>query len=302
MLIFDRVDTRLFKAFLAAADAENFTLAADRAGMTQSGISQHIAKLEEQVGVSLFERINKRVLLTDAGTDLKNFVETYSDTLDSFIDRVAQKKSDLQGPVRYAMPASCLKTPHFSKLLEDRKNFPKVDIHVTIAANDEIFDRLIKGEIDFGFVTKKSENPVIRHDLFCQEQYSLVGQRDLIKGISAQTLFQTPFISYPGMSVLLEFWRQVYFPQKKTFNAFSMNKMGQINHLGGALTMVRQGLGCGVFPRHCVADILESKETVAFTHPAKRDPLGNVYIASRKNFALPARVQRVLETFRKMKP
>ncbi|OYZ11959.1 MAG: hypothetical protein B7Y39_19090 [Bdellovibrio sp. 28-41-41] len=56
MLVFDRIDTRLFKAFLAAAIAENFTQAAEKAGMTQSGISQHIAKLEEQVGVGPTQR------------------------------------------------------------------------------------------------------------------------------------------------------------------------------------------------------------------------------------------------------
>lgn len=191
--------------------------------MTQSGMSQHIAKLEEQVGVPLFERINKKVILTEAGSDLRNFIETYSDTLDSFIDRVTQKNSEPQGSVGYAMPASCLKTPHFPILLEETTKYPKVDINVTIAANDEIFERLVKGEINFGFVTRKSDNPVIQHELFAQEQYTLVGRdRDLIRGITAQSLPKTPFIFYPGMDVLLEFWRHVYFPSKKDFNAHSM--------------------------------------------------------------------------------
>ncbi|OYZ17520.1 MAG: hypothetical protein B7Y39_15185 [Bdellovibrio sp. 28-41-41] len=250
----------------------------------------------------MFERINKRVLLTEAGSDLKNFIETYSDTLDSFIDSVAQKKSEPRGQVRYAMPASCLKTPHFPILLEERLKFPKIDINVTIAANDEIFEKLIKGEIDFGFVTKKSENPVIQHELFAQEQYALVGHdRSLVKSISSQTLSEIPFISYPGMDVLLEFWKHIYFPQKKNFNAHSMVHRGEINHLDGAITMVRHGVGCGVFPRHCVEEFILSKELFAYSHQLKRDPVGEIFIVTRKNFNLPTRVQRVLDTFWKMK-
>ena len=230
-------------------------------------------------------------------------METYSDTLDSFIDRVAQKNSEPQGPVAYAMPSSCLKTPHFSILLEKRLGFPKVDIKVTIAANDEILDKLVSGEIDFGFVTKKSENPVINHELFAQEQYTLVGKdKDLIKGIDSKNLDDTPFILYPGMDVLLEFWRQVYFPQKKNFNAHSMLRRGEINHLDGAITMVKHGLGCGIFPRHCVDGFIPSRELFAFTQPGKKDPMGDIYIATRKNFVLPARVKRVLDTFWQMKP
>lgn len=250
----------------------------------------------------LFERINKKVLLTEAGSDLKTFIETYSDTLDSFIDRVTQKKSEPQGPVSYAMPASCLKTPHFPILLEERSKFPKVDINVTIATNDEIFEKLVRGEIDFGFVTKKSNNPVVQHELFAQEQYTLVSRdRDLIRSISGPTLSEIPFISYPGIDVLLEFWKHVYFPQKKNFNAHSMLRKGSINHLDGAITMVHRGLGCGIFPRHCVEELIRAKELFAYTHQLKRDPVGDIFIVSRKNFVLPTRVQRVLDTFWKMK-
>ncbi len=302
MLIFDRIDTKLFKAFMAAATVQNFTRAAEKAGMTQSGMSQNIAKLEGQLGVPLFERINKKVLLTDAGKELKNFLDSYSETLDLFIDRVAQRKSEPEGLVSYAMPASCLKTPHFPSLLEERLNFPKIDLNVTIAANDEIFEKLIKGDIDFGFVTKRSENPVIRHEIFAQEQYSLVGRdRDLIKKISFENLAKLPFVFYPGMEVLLDFWRQAYFPYKKTFNPLSAIHKGNINHLDGAITMVRHGLGFSIFPLHCVDDLIQSRTLFAYKHQHKSDPIGEIYLVTRKNCILTARVERVIKTFLNMK-
>ena len=302
MIIFDRIDTRLFKAFLAASETKNFTTAAGKAGMTQSGVSQHIARLEEQVGVPLFERVNKKVLLTAEGSELKSFIETYSDTLDSFVDRVAQRKSRILGAVSYAMPSSCLKTPHFSMLLEERAQFPDVDLKVVISANDEIFEKLVAGDIDFGFVTKRSENPAVMHQIFAQEEYVLVASdKAQATQISAKTLADTPFIFYPGMDVLLEYWRQAHFPQKRNFNAFSMLRRGEINPLDGAITMVLHGVGCGIFPRHCVEPFIATKKLHVLKQPGKSDPKGDIYIVTRRNQAYPNRVRRVLDAFWGMK-
>src|SRR5690349_14109732 len=119
-LPFEKVDTRLFRAFNAASDAGSFTLGAAKAGMTQSGMSQHIAKLEEQLGVPLFERVNKKVLLTPAGTRLKTFIEESSERLERFVEDLTKDKAEARGLVKYAMPVFCLKTPHFPMLLESR--------------------------------------------------------------------------------------------------------------------------------------------------------------------------------------
>jgi len=47
---FARLDGGSFKAFVAAAKALNFTTAAEKAAMTQSGVSQHVARLERELG------------------------------------------------------------------------------------------------------------------------------------------------------------------------------------------------------------------------------------------------------------
>lgn len=60
-------DLAVLQAFEAAARHENFTKAAVELNLTQSAISRQIRTLEDQLGVSLFERIRKRVLLSTAG-------------------------------------------------------------------------------------------------------------------------------------------------------------------------------------------------------------------------------------------
>ncbi|WND02538.1 LysR family transcriptional regulator [Temperatibacter marinus] len=63
------MDLYLIRYFLAVVEAGNFTRAAKNQNVTQPTLSAGIKKLEEQVGLSLFERTNKRVFLTDAGSN-----------------------------------------------------------------------------------------------------------------------------------------------------------------------------------------------------------------------------------------
>jgi DNA-binding transcriptional LysR family regulator len=62
------MDIYLLKYFLAVVETGSFTRAADRAFVTQPTLSAGIKKLEQQMGHVLFERSNRRVFLTDAGT------------------------------------------------------------------------------------------------------------------------------------------------------------------------------------------------------------------------------------------
>ena len=67
------LDPRLLRAFAAIADAGSFTLAADRLSMTQSTISQQLARLEEAVGQVLIDRAARPIQPTAAGGRLLGY-------------------------------------------------------------------------------------------------------------------------------------------------------------------------------------------------------------------------------------
>lgn len=71
------------RVFEAAARHENFTAAATELGMTQAAVSYQIRLLEERLGVPLFRREKKRVILTEAGRRALPEVKRAFDTLDS---------------------------------------------------------------------------------------------------------------------------------------------------------------------------------------------------------------------------
>ncbi|HEX4925651.1 MAG TPA: LysR family transcriptional regulator, partial [Bdellovibrionales bacterium] len=275
----------------------NFISAAKKAAMTQSGVSQQVAKLEEQVGVPLFDRINKKVLLTTAGRLLLEFIEQQHDQTERLLERLSSEARDLQGLVRYAMPHSCLMTPHFPILLQMRnKGFSGVKLKVTLCPTEEVIERLLARDIDFGFVTKRSRNPAVRHQVFAEEQYVLIGPKRT--EVSAKSLASMPFIDHPGMAELFDSWRRHHLPSARKLSAESLNLCGTINGLHGALTMVSEGLGYTVVPRHCAQTV---KGVWIYEDPAKPDPSNQISIVSLFGVRPTQRVQAVLGAFWKMK-
>ena len=66
----DRIDWNLARAFSATADAGSLSAAARKLGLAPPTLSRQVAALEAALGVTLFERIGKRLVLTDAGLGL----------------------------------------------------------------------------------------------------------------------------------------------------------------------------------------------------------------------------------------
>ena len=71
------------RAFEAAARLGNFTRAGEELGMTQAAVSYQVKLLEERLGVPLFNRVRRQVMLTEAGRRLAPLVSGAFDTLDT---------------------------------------------------------------------------------------------------------------------------------------------------------------------------------------------------------------------------
>ena len=116
------------------------------------------------------------------------------------------------GPVAYAMPASCLLSPHFPMLLAAReRSFPGVEIKVTLCPSSEVVERLLRPEIDFGFVTHHSGETDIHFEPFCEEEYVLVG-RETPKGFDLEN---ARWLDHPGADILFQHWFGAKFPKKR---------------------------------------------------------------------------------------
>ena len=133
------------RAFEAAARHLSFTRAADELAVTQAAISHQIKGLEEQIGMPLFQRRNRSLILTRAGQMLLPDMTDAFDRMDSSLSKI--KRQDEAGILTVSTMDSLAATWLMPRLAKFRAQHD--DIDVRLATSDTIGDYERDG-IDIG--------------------------------------------------------------------------------------------------------------------------------------------------------
>jgi len=103
----DRMDIRQLRYFLTVAEEGQVTAAAKRLNMEQPPLSRQIRQLEEEIGVTLFDRSGKRLTLTHAGHLLKRRAEELLRQLQETIEEVQELDEGVRGTLSIGCVVSC---------------------------------------------------------------------------------------------------------------------------------------------------------------------------------------------------
>lgn len=144
------LDSDLLRTFVAVADLENFTRAADAVGRTQSAVSMQIKRLEELIGDPLFERGPRGVALTRRGNDLLVNARRIVDLLDETAASLVAPALD--GKVRIGIPEEYGASVLPRALSAFDKVHPNVEIMVRHACSSDQKAALEAGELDLAVV------------------------------------------------------------------------------------------------------------------------------------------------------
>jgi LysR family cyn operon transcriptional activator len=142
------MELRQLKYFIASAETLNFTEAASQCCITQSTLSQQIKQLENDLGTPLFERIGKRVFLSEAG---KNFLPFAQQTV-ADAEYGIQRIKDMEG---LTIGNLCVGTTFgLSALITDAidrftKAYPDIYIEVVFLKQDHLIEAVKERKIDF---------------------------------------------------------------------------------------------------------------------------------------------------------
>src|SRR5215472_4217005 len=93
------MEVHQLRYFCAVAEAGSFTRAAEREQVAQPSLSQQILKLEEELGVRLFDRLGRSVRLTDLGQIFLPRARAILNELKTAKEEVAERQSSVCGPV-----------------------------------------------------------------------------------------------------------------------------------------------------------------------------------------------------------
>lgn len=146
------MEIRLIKYFLTIAEEKNITKAAEKLHMSQPPLSRQLKLLEDELGVVLFERSNKKLELTQEGYYLKS----RSEEILELIEQTEMQLKEMSKGVRGTINIGTIETAGLGVLpnwiAEFQKQFPNVKYSMWSGNSDEITEKLNKGLIDIGIV------------------------------------------------------------------------------------------------------------------------------------------------------
>ncbi|MFF4871255.1 LysR substrate-binding domain-containing protein [Streptomyces sp. NPDC090109] len=134
------------RTFLAVAQTLSFTRAADRLGLRQSTVSQHVRRLEEATGRPLFSRDTHRVELTEDGEAMLGFARTILQAHERAAAFFGGTR--LRGRLRFGASEDFV-TTRLPEILESfRREHPEVDLELTVELSGTLQARLAAGRLD----------------------------------------------------------------------------------------------------------------------------------------------------------
>jgi DNA-binding transcriptional LysR family regulator len=156
------MEVRQLQIFRILAEELNFTRTAERVHTVQSNVTAQIKALEEELGVPLFDRLGRRVTLTDAGHRFLPFAGQALAAMDEG-QRAVKAGSEPSGPLRISAPESIV-TYRLAQLLRKfRKCFPHVELIFRPHLDNTLAVELETGRIDMVIEMRDSiTNPVFQ--------------------------------------------------------------------------------------------------------------------------------------------
>ncbi|MFC7932248.1 LysR substrate-binding domain-containing protein [Streptomyces cinereoruber] len=134
------------RTFLAVAQTLSFTRAAERLGLRQSTVSQHVRRLEEATGRPLFSRDTHRVELTEDGEAMLGFARTILQAHERAAAFFGGTR--LRGRLRFGASEDFV-TTRLPEILESfRREHPEVDLELTVGLSGTLQARLAAGRLD----------------------------------------------------------------------------------------------------------------------------------------------------------
>lgn len=237
------INPQWLRSFLTVAELGNFTRAAERLGLTQAAVSQHVKYLEEESGPLLIRR-SRQVELTPAGRALMDYgsdMERASRALQARLSGADEQS----GEISLVTPGSIGLTV-YPLLLEYQLRNPGLIIRHRFAPDTEVLEAVLSNRYEMGLITFKPEDPRLSAHRFMDEPLELILPAGM-DYVGWETLISLGFIDHPdgvGMATRLLSRR---YPGRPGIREFPLR--GFSNQVGLILEPVARGLGFTVLPR-----------------------------------------------------
>ncbi len=157
------MELRQLEYFVAVAEEANFTRAAARVHVSQSGISAQIRQLENDLGAPLFDRSTRVAALTVAGEAALAHARAALAAARAVRDAVDDVNQLVRGRLEVGMVTACTVTPLFDALSSFHRAHPGIDVSLREDNSDRLVDDVRAGAVDLALVGVAGAEPAGLH-------------------------------------------------------------------------------------------------------------------------------------------
>ena len=245
-----QIELRHIRYFLAVAEELHFRKAAEKLFISQPGLSRQIKLLEEELGVVLFERHNRKVILTKVGEYLKTEFSLQLKTLSHTLDNAKLLHDGKKGELKIGYVGSAMQDVIPNLLLSFEKNHPDILFNLKEIDNQKQIEDLLSFSLDVGFV--RLERVPINLDIkvILKENFCLVlPENHLINEDNFKSLKQfkeDSFILFDS-----KYSASYYEKVMQIFDDCSFSPLVSHNtiHSSSIFKLVENGFGISIIPK-----------------------------------------------------
>lgn len=169
------MDTYRLKYFLAIADEGSINRAATLLGIAQPALSRQLRLLEQELGVTLFQRTARGVQLTEDGEQLRATATAPLRQLELAMKYIGSPLARMQRGLRIGLLPTTAELLAPALLDSLSAAFPRADLHLTVGSTAELVDGMLKGAVDISLIEPVPDDRVFYEELLTEELVAVGG-------------------------------------------------------------------------------------------------------------------------------
>jgi DNA-binding transcriptional LysR family regulator len=248
------MDIKQLSYLLEIAKQLNFTKAAESLHLTQPTLSKMVRHIEDELGVTLFDRSGKYIKLTDAGIAAVRQIKVINQSVQDLFTSLNDVSNLRTGSIRIGLPP-VIGTVFFpSVVAKFQREYPQIDFHIVEEGAKKVESRILEGHLDLGVVVAPVDNanfeimPYLDEELalILHESHPLAGK----PSVALLELRKEPFILFPdGFAVrkhIMQACSKVGFEPRVTYESSHWDLLAEMVAAHTGISILPQAICCKI--------------------------------------------------------
>lgn len=249
------MELRQLEMFIGIADAGAYSRAAMRLSISQPILSRRVKALEQELGVALFHRTGRGVLLTEAGTLLAQYARGIVESTRDAVSAVKASGSVPGGPVVIGMPASISAVLSVPLIQAFRRAVPGISLKFMEGYSGHVLEWLSNGLTDISILydAPRLNIPSLPAESLLTDELFLLGPRDDPAGVGPGPVQAARLSCLPMILPGRPHGVRVLVDEALAALGLEPNVEMEVDAMHSMLQLVESGLGYAVLSYSCVA-------------------------------------------------